>query len=145
MKEKRRGRTSRAVLFSIPLACVLTFGSPGQLLAQEAAAQWSTQRVVVSNADALNLRAGPGLDYAVVGQVDRGDTLVFLEQRGDWLKARRADGQEVWLAAWYATVQERKATVQVRADVLNVRLGPGLSHAIVGQLRMGETVQVLNE
>src|SRR4029453_16754231 len=38
--------------------------------------------------DLANLRAGPGMQHAVVGQTRRGDTLELLERRNQWLHVR---------------------------------------------------------
>lgn len=47
------------------------------------------ERVVVSGS-VVNLRAGPGTSYAVLGQVGRGDTLDVMGVSRDWLKVYHA-------------------------------------------------------
>ncbi len=58
----------------------------------------------------LNVRGGPGTDYAALGQVAPGDRLDALEAREtalaklrdgkNWVRVRLPDGQEGWTAAW---------------------------------------------
>jgi uncharacterized protein YgiM (DUF1202 family) len=40
----------------------------------------------VTASEALNLRAGPGLSYSVIGWLYNGDVLEPLGKSGDWLK-----------------------------------------------------------
>ena len=65
-------------------------------------------RVQVS-ADLVNLRGGPGVGYAIVGQVKEGDSLDLIgkNEAGDWLKScclQDEDGQETWISAGLVTV-----------------------------------------
>jgi Protein of unknown function (DUF4236)/Bacterial SH3 domain len=53
-------------------------------------------------ADLANLRAGPGMHYAVVGQTKRGDVLQLLGRRGGWLHVRLGE-LDAWL---YTTLAE---------------------------------------
>jgi uncharacterized protein YgiM (DUF1202 family) len=47
----------------------------------------------------LNLRAGPGENYSVVGRVERGATLTVLEEKGLWLKVEPPAGGSAFVAA----------------------------------------------
>lgn len=60
----------------------------------------------VVKADVLNLRAGPGTDYDVVGQVRDGDTLVITGRTsaGDWLEVITPNGSEGWVAASFVQI-----------------------------------------
>lgn len=53
----------------------------------------------------VNLRGGPGTDYAVVGQLLRNDMVEVLEDTGEgWLHLRvTASGDEGWMADWLVT------------------------------------------
>lgn len=46
----------------------------------------------------VNLREGPGTDYKVIGKVKKGTSLAILEEKNGWLRARLADGKEVWIS-----------------------------------------------
>lgn len=45
----------------------------------------------------VNLREGPGSNYKVVGNVQKGTSLTVLEDKGQWLHVRREDGSEAWV------------------------------------------------
>jgi len=45
----------------------------------------------------VNLREGPGTNYKVVGNVQKGTSLTVLEDKGQWLHVRLQDGSEVWV------------------------------------------------
>lgn len=53
-------------------------------------------------AEKLNLRAGPGSDYEVVGSLTHGDALSTTgrNQTGDWLWVDTPAGRPGWVAAW---------------------------------------------
>lgn len=55
--------------------------------------------------DRVNMRGGPGTDYAVVGKLVRNDMVEVLKDEGNgWLHLRDiATGQEGWMADWLVT------------------------------------------
>ena len=55
--------------------------------------------------DRVNLRGGPGTDYAVVGKLFRNDMVEVIKDEGNgWLHLRaRATGDEGWMADWLVT------------------------------------------
>jgi hypothetical protein len=53
-------------------------------------------------ADLANLRAGPGMRHAIIGQTKRGEVLRLLERRSGWLHVRLGE-LDAWL---YATLAE---------------------------------------
>ncbi len=71
----------------------------------------------VVNNDSLNLRAGPGQDYAVLGVFTQGTALVVLGQdpSGDWLEVQVPDGRTGWMARAYLTVNIDLTTLGVVA------------------------------
>jgi hypothetical protein len=54
----------------------------------------------VVSAEAANLRAGPGTNYAIVGQAQQGDALQVIGRSpgGDWLLVVAPDGRRGWLS-----------------------------------------------
>jgi len=55
----------------------------------------------VVNAEALNLRSGPGIVYDILAVLKQGDSLKVRGRNlvGDWLKVIAPDGKEGWVAA----------------------------------------------
>ncbi len=117
-----------------------------------AAAQNGDQQRTVQ-VDRLNLRSGPGLGYDVVTVLSYGD-VVSIAGGTQW-----ADGYEWvevavygsqahgWVAAEYIGTNAGDwgsatpgATRIVNTDVLNLRLGPGLSHDVITGLAYGTEV-----
>jgi peptidoglycan/xylan/chitin deacetylase (PgdA/CDA1 family) len=59
--------------------------------------------IVTVTAEALNLRQGPGVQYAIMGLLAKG-TVVTVTTRtpaGDWLQIQRPEGDSGWVAAMY--------------------------------------------
>ncbi len=73
----------------------------------------------------LNMRYGPGTEYAVIVQVGRGAALALLARdevpaNGLWLYSRTADGVEGWLLSDYLDIRP-----DLNLDALPVRPAPG--------------------
>ncbi|NAZ37924.1 SH3 domain-containing protein [Rubellimicrobium sp. CFH 75288] len=49
--------------------------------------------------DRVNMRGGPGTDFAVVGQMGAGEIAEVIGQQNGWLQVRTPDGQEGWMSA----------------------------------------------
>jgi tetratricopeptide (TPR) repeat protein len=69
----------------------------------------------VVNAEALNLRSGPGMVYDILGVLKRGDCLEITcrSPEGDWLEVGCPDGEEGWVARWLLKVNVDMASVPV--------------------------------
>jgi hypothetical protein len=108
-----------------------------------------------------NLRREPRIAANVIGQLCAGDTVAVLGQQGAgataWLRVRVTAlngrcvatrvpvGAEGWASASLigrATAAPGALTARVAASG-NVRNGPGLGNAVIGQIRAGETVTLL--
>ena len=109
------------------------------------------------NADVLNVRSGKGTDTSIVGTIRNGETVTVLDNSdAGWVKIKTASGLEGYVAREYLTGTETPSepttpetpsettTATVNADVLNVRSGKGTDTSIVGTIRNGETVTVLD-
>lgn len=100
-------------------------------------------------ATTLNLREGPGLAYPVLATLNEGDLLTSLSREGDWIKVKSTD-KEGWVAAWLVASSEgaEPATNKIvvsQAELLNVRMEPSLSSAIVAQMNTGDETPLLQE
>jgi uncharacterized protein YraI len=64
--------------------------------------------------EALNLRAGPGKEYAIIGRLTQGDVATVIGQNpgGDWLKVEHKS-KTGWVAREYVEVPEEVAMVPV--------------------------------
>ena len=95
----------------------------------------------------LRIRAGAGTDFAVVGNLSNGDRVEILEtkQVGDILWGRIKQG---WIAMNNVQLDEdvpkpegKMGTVIVVS--LNIRADAGTQHAVVGTLKFGDRVDIL--
>ncbi len=68
--------------------------------------------------DVVNMRGGPGTDYAIVGSAGNGETfdIIARNEQGDWWQVCCVNGQPGWLFGQLATV-ENVDGVAVAADI----------------------------
>lgn len=98
----------------------------------------------VNNAT-LNIRAGAGTSYAIVGGLLKGDRVEILEtkQVGSLLWGRTSKG---WIAMKYVDLDQTMEQTQmgtVNNATLNIRAGAGTDYAIKGGLVKGDRVEIL--
>jgi serine/threonine protein kinase/formylglycine-generating enzyme required for sulfatase activity len=75
--------------------------------------------VAVVQAEAMNVRGGPGTEYDVLGQVKQGDKLEILARTegSDWLQVRLSDGKKGWVSAELLEVDGGVAAIPVAAVI----------------------------
>lgn len=115
---------------------------------QTALASTSFSNVVVT-AWALNVRESGDSSSRIISVVHRGDILHIVQTKNDWDEITLSNNQSGWVNSRYVT-NVKKQTIEntastVEAIVLNVREKPGLSSQIVGKLKSGTQITVLEE
>jgi len=92
-------------------------------------------RNAVVTGSVVNLRAGPGTQHPIVGQLQRGTRVEVLEVSGDWMQVRTPAGQVGWMAGWLLEIEQAPAptVVRVTGQHVNIRSGPGTGHAVTGR------------
>ncbi len=113
-------RSLALTLLSALVALALLAGAAGL---SPARAQSGPEATVVPAT--LNMRYGPGTEYAVIAQVGHGAALTLLARddvpaNGLWLYSRTADGVEGWLLSDYLDIR-----ADLSLDALPVRPAPG--------------------
>ena len=108
---------------------------------------------VTVTATDVNVRTGPGTNYSIVTQADKGDQLVITETAsGSGYTWGKFDGG--WIALTYtnySTVgnQNSGSTASVMGTVtgsdLNIRSGAGTNYSILGQMQKGDRVEILEQ
>ncbi|MCC5985424.1 MAG: SH3 domain-containing protein, partial [Rhodobacteraceae bacterium] len=128
------------------LAVAVALGALGSGLGPVAA---QGVRMVVEDPEnlALNLRAGPGIDYPVIRLLTNGTRVAVLELAENWAYVRDpAAGTEGWGTegwAWYHNLiwdGARAVPVQIfhpESDGLNIRNGPGTGFRLLTRLPNG--------
>jgi N-acetylmuramoyl-L-alanine amidase len=103
---------------------------------------------ITVEANILNVRSGPGLDYKVVGQISKSETYQVLEEKNSWYKVRLNNDQDGWVASWLVQIEKETGSIkQVESTVnpLNVRSGPGTSFQVITQVRPEQTFPFVKE
>lgn len=106
----------------------------------------------------LNVRVGPGLNQAIIGNVWRGEQVTLLGRNtsGNWLQIKLSGYSKGWVSSQYIQSSVPIYTLPVTevdipepppvytgvvtAHSLNVRTGPGFNYPISGRLSQGQQV-----
>jgi len=64
----------------------------------------------------LNLRAGPGENYSVLGRVQRGDTLNQINSKGEWIEIEPPTNAYAFVAAQYLKQESPGAVAAIPAE-----------------------------
>jgi len=80
----------------------------------------------------VNIRTGPGTQYDIITQVNRGEILEALNKSGDWYNVRLKDGTVGWISALYVTVYDKAEKKDYVAGV-DRRTGTTPSRGDIGQ------------
>ena len=79
--------------------------------------------------DAVRIRSGPGLDYAIEGHLNRGDRVTVTGSEGEWYSIVTESGQTGWIAAAYvgfrAGADEGPAGSALRGKTIVIDPGHG--------------------
>ncbi len=138
-----KGITAFIVLLALFMTC------PAQ---SEAAGGTATVTV-----NSLNVRKGPGLSYAVMMQINKGESYQVTSVNGNWLELSIA-GKRGWVAGWLVNRKQSPSqssslpdtaadgtSVSSKVDGLRVRTGPGLNFQIIGSISPGPAYRVISK
>lgn len=127
----------------------------------------TSEKTVVAQVDALNLRADPSLSSAVLTKISSGTESKFLQQQGDWIQIQ-FDGMTGWVFSDYVTVKEETVlqapskpdeqkgakptqtsendpnTFTVNVNAINIRKKPDLTSKKLRLAKKGEQFTVLS-
>lgn len=92
-------------------------------------------------ADSLNVRKGPGMSYATVSTLKKGQKVSVMASENGWYMLE--EGKWCSGGTSYVKFTESKDGVyECTADVLNVRSGRGTNFTAVGSLKKGDRVAI---
>lgn len=107
-----------------------------------------------ANTDQLRVRSGPGTSFRIIGYLDKGQAVNFLEENENWAKIS-ADFGEGWVAREYINVntesntkalEETKETDKgVVIELLNVRTEPSTTGTVIGKLDKDTAVTIYSK
>ncbi len=97
---------------------------------------------VVTQEGRLNLRQSPSTSSTVITSVKKGSWLTVEKKEGNWYLVEYEKGKRAYASADYITNYPRtvEGKVNVGADVLNVRTGPGTGYAVKDRLTTGHRI-----
>ncbi|MGX4599167.1 SH3 domain-containing protein [Faecalimicrobium sp. JNUCC 81] len=111
----------------------------------------------VVDTETLNVRSGPSTSNGIVGKLRRGEKVGVISESNGWSKIK-FNSTEAYTSTMYlksegqVTVPEKpsqpestKETKQVNTSSLNVRSGAGTNHSKIGNLKLGEKIEVISE
>lgn len=132
-------RTARAV--GVLALAVITI-QLGALVASRPA-DASVQTAVATAG--VNIRSGPGTNYARLGMLQPGQSVEVTGRQGGWVKVTW-NGRTAWIISDYLSIRDNGATgiagggasgTRYSTDRLNVRTGPSLSSTVVTTVNRG--------
>lgn len=98
-------------------------------------------RISAQNA---NIRAGQNINFESLGQIKHGETLVVVGESFDWRKVKLPVDAKVYVSAGF--VKDLGHSIgEVTGNRLNIRAAALPTASIVGQLRKGENVRILEK
>ena len=111
----------------------------------------NTNYIVKVNTDSLNVRKGPGVSYAVCGELGKGEAYTIVQTQNGWGKLKSGVG---WINLSYtqrvsntttasSVVSSSNYLVKITANNLNVRKGPGVSYGISGTVKKGQVYTIV--
>jgi N-acetylmuramoyl-L-alanine amidase/uncharacterized protein YraI len=113
-------------------------------------------RGVVKVNSSLNVRNGPGEQYKIIGKLQNGDVVTINGKSGNWYRIKYNNGV-AYVSGQYLVVSgtsstpapaptpsAQTGTVKVNTT-LNVRSGAGTQYKVVGSLKNGTKVEVLDK
>jgi len=93
------------------------------------------------NQNGVFVRSGPSTEYRIIRSVSRGFPLQVMGQQDDWSNVKDFVGQQGWI---YTPLLGLNNSAIVNVSKANVRSGPGLGFAMVGQVDFGTVLQIGN-
>ena len=124
----------------------------------------TTEKGTIKVSDSLNVRSGAGTSYSVIGSLKNGTSVEIVGTSGNWYKIKYGNDYG-YVSKDYVTLNSSsnsntgntsnsgstnntpatsttKGTVKV-SDSLNVRSGAGTSYSVIGSLKNGTSVEIV--
>jgi SH3-like domain-containing protein len=100
----------------------------------------ASARMVSISGNKVNLRSGPGTNYAILWELGKGYPLRVIDSRGGWLKVVDFENDEGWVSS---KLVSRSPYLIVKRNRINIRGGPGTRYRVVGQANYGVVFRTL--
>ncbi|MBU0729434.1 MAG: SH3 domain-containing protein [Proteobacteria bacterium] len=93
------------------------------------------------NKSKVNMRTGPGENYAILWELGKGYPLKILEKKDDWHKVADFEDDQGWI---HKSLLSKQPHLIVKKKIINVRSGPGKQYKVVGKANYGVVFKTLN-
>lgn len=102
----------------------------------------TTATTGIINTDNVNIRSGPDINYGALGSLQQGNQVEILGRENNWyqIKTEQFNG---WVRNDLINVQ-KEYQIQVTANEVNLRSGPGINYDIVDSVNQGEIFTLLD-
>lgn len=117
---------------------------------KEILSQNTNKVMYVDNADVVNVRSGPSVNYSKIGEVKKGQAIEVIEMLDNGWTKIVFNGKEAYMSGSYLSDKKPdggSGTVQIKYVIaesgLNVRKGPSTEDEIIGKLPYGSAVEVV--
>lgn len=114
-------------LFSFSILALAEESGPEQVL--------SISATVTANR--VNVRAGKGLNFEILCQLNKGNGITLIEKNTSWYKMKLPKNASCFVHKGYILNET------VQANSLRVRSGAGLNYTVLGMLKKGQKVKAL--
>lgn len=113
---------------------------------------WSTIALANANAvnvksDSVNVRVGPGLSYANMGQVKKGDKLSIISEKNKWYEVRLAGDKIGWVASWLLDNTDVSSTTNkvgiIKVQNTTVFKNADATSAVLGTISQSDKVTIM--
>lgn len=95
-------------------------------------------KMVSIKGSVVNVRASPNTRSDVLWELTRGYPLQVLKRRGQWLQVRDFENDRGWV---FRSLTGKTPYHVVKANIANVRKGPGTNNRIVGKAERYDVVR----
>jgi N-acetylmuramoyl-L-alanine amidase len=119
----------------------------------ESSGSTKSSHYVQSTVDGLRIRSGPGNNFQIIGFLNKGQQVKYIETNENWTKIYH-NGQYGWVSSSYISFSNKTSGAQqqnaarigrVTSNNLNVRSEPSLQAKIIGSLKNGTKVKITGE
>ena len=141
--------SARSILLATAFILTAAFSAYAQREAEPPAVENSKYQFAAAiNANAVNIRSGPGDNYYVTSRLPKGSQVTVVGYKFDWLKISPPDGSFSIIAKQFIQRPEGSTTGVVIADGARVRAGSSVVNVISTvqcRLNKGDQVIILGE
>jgi len=100
---------------------------------------YSYSEMLSVKGDQVNLRSGPGKDYAIKWEYGTGFPLQVIRRQNNWIKVKDFEEEQGWI---HSALLDNTKHVIVNSNrnsdqSINIRTGPGISYPVVGRAHYG--------